>query len=54
MEDVNLFDAVDDDRTLAEVRGSPARWATRSRSRRRAELEAGRADAARAILEGSS
>jgi predicted Zn-dependent protease len=52
MEDVNLFDAVDDDRTLAEVQGITREMGDAIAALAEAELEAGRADAARAILEG--
>jgi thioredoxin-like negative regulator of GroEL len=52
MEDRNLFDAIDDDRTLAAIQGITREMGDAIAALAEAELEAGRADAARAILEG--
>src|SRR6266511_4436111 len=52
MENVNFLDAVDDARTLAEVQGITREMGDAIAALAEAELEAGRADTARAILEG--
>ncbi len=51
-EDVSFFDAVDDAGTLAEVQGITQQMGDAIAALAEAELEAGRADTARAILEG--
>lgn len=52
MGNVNSFDANDDARTLAEVQGITREMGDAIAALAEAELEAGRADTARAILEG--
>jgi tetratricopeptide (TPR) repeat protein len=52
MEDVNFIDAIEDARTLAEVQGITREMGDAIAALAEAELEAGRADTARAILEG--
>lgn len=52
MEDVSFVDAFDDARTLAEVEGITQEMGDAIAALAEAELEAGRADTARAILEG--
>ncbi len=52
MDNVNFFDALDDARTLAEVQGITCEMGDAIAALAEAELEAGRADTARAILEG--
>lgn len=52
MDDVNFIEAVDDARTLAEVQGITEEMGDAIAALAEAELEAGRADTARAILEG--
>jgi len=52
MDNVNFFDAMDDARTLAEVQGITREMGDAIAALAEAELEAGRADTARAILEG--
>lgn len=52
IENPSFFDAVDDARTLAEVQGITREMGDAIAALAEAELEAGRADAARAILDG--
>jgi tetratricopeptide (TPR) repeat protein len=52
MHDVSFIEAVEDARTLAEVQGITQEMGDAIAALAEAELEAGRADTARAILEG--
>jgi hypothetical protein len=52
MDDVSFIDAIEDGRTLAEVQGITQQMGDAIAALAEAELEAGRADVARAILEG--
>ena len=52
MDAMSFFDAVDDARTLAEVQGITCEMGDAIAALAEAELEAGRPDTARAILEG--
>jgi predicted Zn-dependent protease len=52
MENVSFIDALDDSRTLAEVQGITQEMGDVIAALAEAELEAGRPDSARAILEG--
>jgi tetratricopeptide (TPR) repeat protein len=52
MENVNVFDAVDEAETLAQVQGITEEMGDAIAALAEAELEAGRTETARAILEG--
>jgi predicted Zn-dependent protease len=52
MENVNVFDALDEGETLAEIQGVTEEMGDAIAALAEAELDAGRVDTARAILEG--